>query len=134
MFPEPGVCLCGPSLLPLLYLPLPKAWALAGRIRLSRLCYVCCQHPQPSWEYTSIYAEHVALNSGTEKGTCALSLSPASGITWCPTPPHTSTLPTIAPSCIPDSVHIWHSVGRAHSCSCMEPVGLIGSFPPSAPT
>ena len=64
--PETELCLCGPSLLPLLYVPLPKAWALAGRLS-SYLGsgYVSLHVPQPSWDYAHLEVNHVDLRPRT---------------------------------------------------------------------
>lgn len=69
--PEPELCLCGPSLLSLLYVPLPKAWALAGGLS-SYLGsgYVCLHVPQPSGDYAHLETNHVDLRPWTEKRTC----------------------------------------------------------------
>ena len=69
--PELEPCLCGPSQLSLLYVPLPKAWVLAGRLS-SYLGsgYICLHVPQPSWDYAHLEASHVDLRPWTEKRTC----------------------------------------------------------------
>lgn len=69
--PEPELCLCGPSLLSLLCVPPPKAWALAGRLS-SYLGsgYVCLHVRQPSWDYAHLEVNHVDLRPWTENRTC----------------------------------------------------------------
>lgn len=68
---EPEPCLCGPSLLSLLYAPLSKAWALAGRLS-SYLGsgYICLHVPQSSWDYAHLEVNHVDLRPWTGKRTC----------------------------------------------------------------